>query len=142
MDKLPLLRVAEVAFLTSKLSECVEFYRSIGLDDLSLDPQRINFANVGEQLFGFADENRGFIDGYGGYTKALFHVAFEVPSEKLDECITFLNGKGIKTSPKNEGSGWHGTVKSTSVYFTDPIGNIMELWAPRRSEVDSKISPI
>jgi catechol-2,3-dioxygenase len=133
MDKLPLLRVAEVAFLTSKLNECVEFYRSIGLSDLPLDPQQINFANVGKQLFGFADEKRGFADGYGGYTKALFHVAFEVPSETLDECIAFLNGKGIKTSPKNEFSGWHGTAKSTSVYFTDPMGNIMELWAPRKT---------
>lgn len=132
MNKLPLLRVSEVAFLTPKLKECVEFYRKIGLQDLLLNPQRINFANIGEQLFGFADEKRGFLDGYGGYTKALFHVAFEVPSDKLDECIAFLNEKGIKTSPKNEFSDWHGTTKSTSVYFTDPAGNIMELWAPQK----------
>ncbi len=132
MNKLPLLRVSEVAFLTPKLEECVEFYRKIALQDLPLNPQRINFANIGEQLFGFADEKRGFLDGYGGYTKALFHVAFEVPSDKLDECVAFLNDKGIKTSPKNEFSDWHGTTKSTSVYFTDPAGNIMELWAPQK----------
>ncbi len=133
MDKLPLLRVSEVAFLTPKLRECVEFYRQIGLEDLPFDPQHINFANVGEQLFGFSDEKRGFFDGYGSYTKALFHVAFEIPGNKLDECIVFLNAKGIKTSPKNEFFDWHGTTKSISVYFTDPAGNIMELWAPQRS---------
>jgi catechol 2,3-dioxygenase-like lactoylglutathione lyase family enzyme len=130
MNKLPLLRVSEVAFLAPKLEECVGFYRKIGLQDLTLNPQRINFANIGEQLFGLADEKRGFLDGYGSYRKAPFHVAFEVPSGKLDECVAFLNAKGIKTSPKNEFSDWHGTTKSTSIYFTDPAGNIMELWAP------------
>ncbi len=128
-----MLRVSEVAFLTTRLQECIEFYRKIGLEDFPSDLQRINFANVGEQLFGFCDERRGFIDGYGGYTKALFHVAFEVPGDTLDECIAFLDAKGIKTSPKNESFGWHGAVKSTSVYFTDPAGNIMELWAPENS---------
>jgi len=132
MDKLPLLRVSEVAFLTTKPRECTEFYRKIGLEDLPSDPKRINFANVGEQLFGFCDADPGFIDGCGGYTKALIPVAFEVPFESLDECIAFLNAKGIKTSPKNEFSGWHGTTKSTSVYFSDPAGNIMELWAPEK----------
>jgi catechol-2,3-dioxygenase len=74
-----------------------------------------------------------FIDGYGGYTKASLHVAFEVPNDKLDERITFLSAKGIKTSPKNKFSGWHGAPKSTSVYFTDPAGKIIELWAPDKS---------
>jgi catechol-2,3-dioxygenase len=132
MDKLPLLRVAEVAFLTAKPHECLEFYKMIGMEGLPSDPKRINFASVGGQLFGFCEDAHGFIDGYGGYTKALFHVAFEVPSEALDECITFLNSKGIKTSPKNEFRDWHGAPKSTSVYFTDPAGNIMELWAPEK----------
>lgn len=132
MDKLPLLRVSEVACLTDKLQECVEFYRKIGLEDLPSDPRDINFANVGEQLFGFSDEKRGFFDGCGGYTKALLHVAFEVPGDRIDECIAFLNAKGVKTSPKNEYFDWHGTAKSTSVYFTDPAGNIIELWAPER----------
>ena len=133
MDKLPLLRVAEVAFLTSNPQECMKFYKMIGTEGLPSEPRRINFANVGEQLFGFCDEAQGFIDGHGGYTKALFHVAFEVPSDTLDECIAFLNAKGIKTSPKNQFLDWHGAAKSTSVYFTDPAGNIMELWAPEKN---------
>jgi catechol-2,3-dioxygenase len=132
MDKLPLLRVSEVAFPTTKLTECMEFYKMIGMEGFPLQPKRINFANVGEQLFGFCDQSQGFIDGYGGYTKALLHVAFEVLNDKLDECIAFLSAKGIKTSPKNEFSGWHGASKSTSVYFTDPAGNIIELWAPEK----------
>jgi catechol-2,3-dioxygenase len=133
MDKLPLLRVTEVAFLTSKLEECAEFYKMIGMEDFPKPLNRINFANVGEQLFGFCDENRGFIDGYGDYTKALLHVAFEVPGDALDHCIAFLNSKRIKTSPKNKFFNWRGIPKSTSVYFTDPAGNIIELWAPEKS---------
>jgi catechol 2,3-dioxygenase-like lactoylglutathione lyase family enzyme len=134
VDKLPLLRVAEVAFLTPRLEECIEFYRGLGLEyPLRDDPTRIQFAEVGEQLFGFANEKRGFIDGYGGFIKVPIHVAFEVPSDELDECIEFLASKGVRTSPKTENSmGWHGAERSTSVYFRDPTGNIMELWAPSR----------
>ncbi len=131
MDKLPLLRVAEVAFLTPKLNECVEFYAKMGLQySQPTDPTKVQFANVGEQLFGFADEKRGFIDGYGGFAKTPFHVAFEVPGDKIDECIDFLNSKGVKTSPKIKATDWHGVPLSWSVYFADPMGQIIELWAP------------
>jgi len=133
MDKLPLLRVSEVAFLTSKLTQCLEFYRQIGMGDLPPEPERLNFANVGEQLFGFCDSSKGFVDGFGGYVKAPLHVAFEVPLESLDDCIAFLSSRGIKTSPKVDGGrNWHGAPKSISVYFQDPAGNILELWAPER----------
>jgi catechol 2,3-dioxygenase-like lactoylglutathione lyase family enzyme len=134
VDKLPLLRVAEVAFLTPRLEECVEFYRGLGLEYPSRsDPTKIQFAEVGEQLFGFAHEKRGFIDGYGGFIKAPIHVAFEVPSAQLDECIKFLASKGVRTSPKIANSeGSHGAKRSTSVYFRNPAGNIIELWAPSK----------
>lgn len=138
MDRLPLVRVAEVAFLTPKLKECVDFYSKIGLEYAqSIDPKKIQFANVGEQLFGFADEKRGFIDGYGGFMKTLYHVAFEVPGDKLDECIAFLNSRGVATSPKIEATNWHGARLSWSVYFADPMGHIIELWAPSRDNTSN-----
>jgi hypothetical protein len=108
-----------VAFLARKLKECVEIYRKIGLRDPPLDPQRANFANVGEQLLGFADAKRSFIDGRGGYTKSLIHVSFEVPSDKLDECVAFLNENGVKT---------RGQVNERILHRSGR--NIMELWAP------------
>jgi catechol 2,3-dioxygenase-like lactoylglutathione lyase family enzyme len=128
------VRVAEVAFPTSKLEACASFYRELGLP-FSVDPdrRRIQFADVGEQFFGFAHEDRGFMNGFDEMVKAPLHVAFEVPGDQLDECIAFLNSKGIKCSPKIEISpGWHGVKKAWSTYFTDPAGNIMELWAPQR----------
>ena len=129
------MRVAEVAFLTPKLKECVDFYTKIGLEYAQpVDPAKIQFTDVGEQLFGFADEKRGFIDGYGGFVKTLFHVAFEVPGDKLDECTGFLNSRGVKTSPKIEAKDWHGARLSWSVYFADPMGHIIELWAPSKDD--------
>jgi hypothetical protein len=53
----------------------------IGMEDLPSEPKCINFADLGERLFGFCGETPSFIDGYGGYTKAVLHVAFEVPSD-------------------------------------------------------------
>lgn len=135
MDRLPLLRVAEVAFLTSRVEQCLEFYSRLGLEyPRPVNTTKIQFAEVGEQLFGFAHEKRGFFDGKGGFIKARFHVAFEVPFEQLDECIKFLAANGTKPSPKVENStGWHGAERSRSVYFKDPAGNIIELWAPKEA---------
>ena|SRR5437660_7585690 len=138
MDRLPLVRVAEVAFLASNVKECVDFYRKIGMVDLPASPGRLNFASVGEQLYGVCDEKIGFFDAWtGGYLKDWrFHVAFEVPDDKLDECIEFLKAKGIKASPKIQWDNlFHGARHSSSIYFPDPAGNIIELWAP---DVESK----
>src|SRR5712691_1425766 len=60
MDKLPLVRVAEVAFLAFNVKECIDFYRKIGMVDLPTSPGRLNFASVGEQLYGVCDEKTGF----------------------------------------------------------------------------------
>ena len=88
-----MVRVAEVAFLASNVKECVDFYRRIGMVDLPTSPGRLNFARVGEQLYGVCDDKIGFFDPWtDGYSKDWrFHVAFEVPDNKLDECIEFLN---------------------------------------------------
>jgi catechol 2,3-dioxygenase-like lactoylglutathione lyase family enzyme len=134
MDRLPLVRVAEVAFLASNVKDCIDFYRMIGMVDLPDSPGRLNFSRVGEQLYGVCDEKIGFFDPWtDSYSKDWrFHVAFEVPSDKLDESIEFLKSKGINVSPKNEWDNFHGVPHSTSIYFLDPAGNIMELWAPKR----------
>lgn len=132
MKKLLLLGVAEVAFLTPELVQCTEFYRKLGLGySPNPDPKKIHFADVGEQLFGFAHEDRGFFTGYAEeFEKANLHVAFEVPYNQLDDCAALLVSNGVKPSPRVENSeGWHGAKKSASIYFKDPAGNIMELWA-------------
>ena len=135
MNVLPLVRVAEVAFLASNVKECIDFYKKIGMVDLPATPGRLNFARVGEQLYGVCDEKIGFFDAWtGGYSKDWrFHVAFEVPLDKIDECIGFLKTKGVKVSPRIEWeTTFHGAAQSSSVYFLDPAENIIELWAPKR----------
>lgn len=101
--------------------------------DLPASPRRLNFAHVGEQLYGIGDDKTGFLDPWtDGYSKEWkFHIAFEVPDEKLDECIKFLKAKGIKVSPKTQWDNFHNVAYSTSLYFPDPAGNIIELWAPK-----------
>ena len=46
MEQLPLVRLAEVAFLASSVKECLDFYRKIGMTDLPPIPGRLNFASV------------------------------------------------------------------------------------------------
>lgn len=138
LDRLPLLRVAEIAFLTPKPGECSEFYRMLGLHEFPINPDKkmIHFANVGEQYFGFADEERGFFSGYDDENiKVPLHIAFEVPNYSLNDCMAFLASKGVKCSPKIKSTGnWHGAEQPYSVYFGDPNGNIMELWSREDNE--------
>src|SRR5438093_13770869 len=60
MEKLPLIRVAEVAFLASNVKECVEFCRMSGMGDLPAKPGLLNFAHVGVQLDGVFEDKSGF----------------------------------------------------------------------------------
>src|SRR3989442_15277812 len=101
--------------------------------DLPTSPGRSNFAHVGEQLYGVCDEKTRFLDPWtGAYSKDWrIHVAFEVLDEKLDECVEILKAKGIKVSPKTQRDNFHDVPHSTSIYFPDPPGNIIELWAPK-----------
>lgn len=133
--KLPIVRVAEIAFPTTRTTDCISFYKGLGLQyDERVDDSRIHFAEVGEQLFGFALKGRGFFTGRDDeMVYAPLHVAFEVESGKIHECIAFLKSRNIDCSPVVENSaGWHGAKESESVYFEDPAGNIMELWDPRK----------
>lgn len=133
LAKLPVVRVAEIAFLTSKTNECLSFYKELGLRyGEDVDSKRIHFADVGEQLFGFAHKDRGFFTGRDDeMVYAPLHVAFEVGSGKIRECAEFLRSRNIDCSPVVENSaGWHGAKESVSLYFVDPAGNIMELWDP------------
>jgi catechol 2,3-dioxygenase-like lactoylglutathione lyase family enzyme len=84
MDKLPFVRVAEVVFPASDVKECIDFYRRIGMLDLPASPGRLNFAHVGEQLYGVCDDKTGFFDPWtGSYSKDWrLHIAFEAPDEK------------------------------------------------------------
>ena len=132
MDKLPLRSVAEIAFLAADFKECVDFYRKLGLE-VRGDPGLVNFSNLGGTLFGIADEKRGWFDGRSSVQNPQFvkpplcsrlHIAFEVPDDKLDECMAFLESKGIRVSQKIE-FGRH-----TSAYFADPEKNRIELTTP------------
>lgn len=60
MNRLPLLRIAEVAFLTSNVDKCAEFYNKLGIEYPEIDKSKIQFAEVGEQLFGFQTKTEVF----------------------------------------------------------------------------------
>jgi catechol-2,3-dioxygenase len=60
-----------------------------------------------------------------------YHFAFDIPGNKMDESIAWLNSKGITLNelPQNQYLNYSKSWNSTSVYFYDHGGNIVEFIA-------------
>ena len=60
-----------------------------------------------------------------------YHFAFDIPSNKIDESIAWLNSRGISLNelPENTYQSFSKVWNSTSIYFFDHAGNILEFIA-------------
>ncbi|CAH1201808.1 hypothetical protein PAECIP111893_01733 [Paenibacillus plantiphilus] len=60
-----------------------------------------------------------------------YHFAFDILGNKLDEATVWLNARGIALNglPQHTDQFYSATWNSTSIYFYDPAGNIVEFIA-------------
>ncbi|WP_419874251.1 VOC family protein [Candidatus Pristimantibacillus sp. PTI5] len=68
-----------------------------------------------------------------------YHFAFDIPENKIDESIAWLNSVGVTLNvlPDNSYKAYSKTWNATSIYFYDPAGNIVEFIA--RHTLDNAI---
>ena len=86
---------------------------------------RHSFMQIGDQRYELV-ENANYRAYATPEDKALYpHYAFEVPAEKLDAAIAWLDELGLP----HDGPVMHPPSPSASLYFTDQDGNHLELVA-------------
>ncbi|GLX68046.1 VOC family protein [Paenibacillus glycanilyticus] len=118
------MRIHSIKLLTSQLVQLKEFYTQILGLPLTESTDDTFTVKVGRSSLIFeqtqtADEN------------PFYHFAFDIPENKIDESITWLNSLGISVNllPNNFYKWYSSTWNATSIYFDDPAGNIVEFIA-------------
>lgn len=130
----PLKRVAEIAFITENPERARAFYADVLGLDIGGETMSVNFGEVGEQYVGYALEGR--VRGLNPVTKGKIHLAFEVAWDDIERAKQELDRRGVPNAgPVTFPHAFHGPPGSRALYFEDPDGNQLELWArPPASE--------
>jgi catechol 2,3-dioxygenase-like lactoylglutathione lyase family enzyme len=107
----------------------------------------------------FDDQMRPRSDGGGGMTAigTMNHIAFDVPTQKIDEYLVKLRGKGVAVTeivnhsnslqgghkPNYDAATNNGDVFVRSLYFKDPNGILLEFacWTTTFDESDIQHEP-
>jgi catechol-2,3-dioxygenase len=124
----PLKRVAEVVWVSEDPERASRFYREVLGLEIPGEALGVNVAEVGEQLVGFAAEEQ--VHGFRPLSAGKLHLAFEIEWEDFDRAVEELDRRGVATrGPITFPFAFHGPAGSRAIYFEDPDGNQLELWA-------------
>ncbi|UKS28055.1 hypothetical protein LOZ80_03695 [Paenibacillus sp. HWE-109] len=126
------MRIHSIKLLTKQLEQLKRFYTyvlGLPLTESSSDTFTVK---VGRSYLIF--ERTNIID-----ENPFYHFAFDIPENKIDESIAWLNSVGITLNllPDNTYKVYSSTWNATSIYFYDSAGNIVEFIA--RHSLDNAI---
>lgn len=117
---LPIQGIFEIAIRVRDLSRAESFYAdALGLRVGIRDDER-------NWLFMWIGDNAGMVvlqEDQGQWPSQ--HFAFRVATADLDVAARLLRGKGVEVSDPVQ----HGGMGGISIYFDDPDGNQLELYA-------------
>jgi catechol 2,3-dioxygenase len=120
--------VGHVHLKIRDLNRAIEFYREILGLDVTERHDRYAFLSFGERHHDVALQEVGENADGPGRGVGLYHVAFEVPDPKALATIhDRLQSRGVQVSPVDHGI-------SKALYFADPDGNGIEVYADTRAE--------
>lgn len=118
------MKIKSVSLKTGKLSALLRFYTdTLGLDLPSQKDDAFTI-NAGETQITFEQSS--------DHPDAFYHFAFNIPENRLDDCIAWLEGKAELITLDGEHIFDFKAWDAHSVYFYDPAGNIIEFIARHR----------
>lgn len=123
------MKIQSVNLLTDYLKEQEEFYaRTFGLTIVERTNKSFT-VEVGRSFLIFEESEKAG-------DKPFYHFAFDIPGNKVSESIHWLNSRGISLNllPNHTIESYLKTWNSTSIYFYDPAGNIVEFIARHNLE--------
>lgn len=119
--------IREVRLLANSITDLKDFYNgTLGLDIISEKVDSVTFGiNESTLSFDLTDKT----------DKPFYHLAFNIPENRLKDAKAWLSGKTDLISLNGEDEFDFKTWNANSVYFYDVAGNILELIA--RHDLDN-----
>jgi len=121
----PVKKFGYVIVLCDDIDLMKTFYRELFPFPVDSETDQSLALRVGSVLLGLRKRTRGY-DGRGGGTESPgLQLAFLVSPAEVDECYELLLARGVRIlDPPTDQPRGHRTV-----YFADPEGNILEVFA-------------
>ena len=118
-------QLSYVIILCDNIDRMKTFYRDLFSFTVDSETDESLALRVGSVLLGLRKRMRNYDGHSGGLESPGLQLAFLVSPEEVDECYQTLVDRGVQIldSPTNQPRG-HRTV-----YFADPEGNILEVYA-------------
>lgn len=122
------MEIIQLNLLSDDISETEKFYSDrLGIKIIEKSSTTISFI-VGTSILTFIKSTN---------QKPVYHFAFNIPNNKLDEALSFIeNTIGIIATNKNDKIAHFENWNAKSFYFNDNNGNILELIT--RFDLDNK----
>ena len=121
-------KIVETSIYTSDLEKMKEFYvDKLGLEYISEQRHRHVFVKTVKNMlliFNHAVTTTEKQTNHGAPTPpSMVHIAFKIEAEEYEEAKELLVEKNIQVEKEIV---WENDIKSRSIYFRDPAGNLVE----------------
>lgn len=121
-------KILETSIYSSDLEKMKEFYvDKLGLDFVSEQTGRHVFLKTDKNMLLIFNHEVTITEketNHGAITPpSMVHIAFEIESEEYEKAKESLVKSNIQVEKEIE---WENDIKSRSIYFRDPAGNLIE----------------
>ena len=121
-------KIVETSIYSSNLEKMKEFYvEKLGLEFVSEQKGRHIFLKTDKNMlliFNYEITATEKETNHGAPTPpSMVHIAFEIGSEEFENAKKLLVESNIQIEKEIE---WMNSIKSRSIYFRDPAGNLVE----------------
>jgi len=121
-------KIVETSIYSSDLEKMKEFYvDKLGLDFVSEQRGRHVFLKVGKNMLLIFNHEVTITEketNHGAPTPpSMLHIAFEIESGEYENAKKLLVESNIQVEKEIV---WENDIKSRSIYFRDPAGNLVE----------------
>jgi len=121
-------KIVETSIYTSDLEKMKDFYvDKLGLEYVSEQRDRHVLVKTDKNMlliFNHAVTTTEIQTNHGALTPpSMVHIAFEIEVEEYEEAKELLIEKNIQVEKEIV---WKNDIKSRSIYFRDPAGNLVE----------------
>ncbi|MNX10180.1 fosfomycin resistance protein FosB [compost metagenome] len=116
------MRIRELELLTGSIGAIKSFYHGVLEQVILKETEDVISLKAGESILTFTRSYQ--------YESPYYHFAYNIPEQKCEQALNWLKQKDISVHSVNGQEIEHSeNWNSDSIYFNDPVGNIVEFIA-------------